>query len=308
MSKTQRSITAFLALLLFPLFPTPANSADRPMMEASAVSFEFYPGSMVSDPRPGTFEEQVEAEISTASFLLRFPVLLSPGRTVVMNTLSYSYLRFDYKDWINEGSSYQPSEFHSLRYEANLRQRVGNKWWLGIAIRPGLASDFQNIDGKHFTLNGGLSMTRAVSARVAWGLGVAYLNEFGEPKVLPVVILRWASASERYAVNLALPQRAEAWWVLSPVTTLGLTARVEGEHYRIGEEGLQNEDSTLKYSTVNVGPEARFTLGRGTSLLKVGAGMALSRPFELRDDDGNALLTLDLEPGVYIRAGLSFMR
>jgi hypothetical protein len=277
-------------------------------MDAVLIQYEVFPSSAVSDPTPGTFEEDLKTTINTARFELHAPLVLSAPRTVLLGGVSYGFLRFDHKNWVSDTAPYVPQEFHDLRLELLLRQRLNATWTMTATAAPGLASDFQNITWDHVNLNGGLVFLHRFSPDLAVGPGAAYLHDFGEPLVLPVLQVTWTPAGKDYTVEALLPRRLAVWWQYRPTVRLGLVGGIQGNHYRIGEDLPLREDTTLKFSMGTLGPAVDVAMGRGSSHFKAAAGLVFARPFELRDDDGNALHTLNLEAGPFLRAGITLTR
>jgi hypothetical protein len=279
-----------------------------PSTDVMTVQFEVYPSALVSDPAPGTFEEVLESTVNTARFAIRFPVVLSPPRTVFLGGLQYAFLRFDHRNWVSDDAPYVPQEFHGLRLDLSLRQRLSERWSMAADLEPGLASDFQDVTVDHVNVNGDLLFRRQFSPALAAGLGAAYLHDFGEPLVLPLFQVNWTPVGKDYTVEILLPRRLAVWWQYRPTVRLGLVGGVQGNRYRIGEELPLGEDAILAFSMGTLGPAVDVDMGRGASHFTAAAGFAFARRFELQDEDGEALRTLDLETGLFLGAGLTFRR
>lgn len=299
---------ALIAVCSAPPAPAQPQEGRRPTTEAMAIQFEVYPSSLVADPAPGTWEEVLESTINTARFKISFPVILSPPRTVLLGGVSYSFLRFDHRNWVSDDAPYVPQEFHDLRLEFRLRRQLNQAWTLTARIAPGLASDFQKIGWDHVNVDGGLVFLRRFSPEFAAGLGAAYLHDFGEPLVLPLLQVNWTPEGKDYTVEAVLPRSLAVWLQYRPTVRLGLVGSIQGNHYRIGEPLPLREDATLKFSMGTLGPAIDVDMGRGGTHFNAAAGFSFARQFELRDDNGDALRSLDLEAGLFLRAGLSFQR
>jgi hypothetical protein len=300
------------ALIAVLCFPPPAaaqpHEARKPSMEAMSIQFEVYPSSLVSNPAPGTFEEVLESTINTARFRITFPVILSPPRTVLLGGITYGFLRFDHRNWVSDNAPYGPQEFHDLRVELRLRRQLSDAWTMTARVAPGLASDFQKVTLDHVNVDGGLVFLRRFSPEFAAGLGAAYLHDFGEPLVLPLLQVNWTPSGKDYMVEAILPRSLAVWWQYRPAVRLGLVGGVQGNRYRIGEPLPLREDATLKFSMGTLGPAIDVDMGRGGTHFDAAAGFSFARQFELRDEGGDAMRTLDLEAGLFLRAGLSFRR
>lgn len=301
---------ASLAAVLCPGPPAAAQPREgrRPSMDAVVIQYEVYPSSAVSNPAQGTFEEELKTTVNTARFELHAPLVLSAPRTVLLGGVSYGFLRFDHKNWVSDTAPYVPQEFHDLRLHLLLRQRLNERWAMTATVAPGLASDFQNITWKHVNVNGALVFLRRFSPDLTAGAGAAYLNDFGQPLVLPLIQVSWTPAGKDYTVEALLPRKLAVWWQYRPSVRLGLVGGVQGNHYRIGEDLPLRKDTTLKFSMATLGPAVDVAMGRGGSHLGAAVGLVFARPFELRDDDGHALHMLNLEAGPFFRAGISLKR
>jgi hypothetical protein len=274
--------------------------------EVVRLRYAFHPKAEIDDPRSGTFEEEVDVVVSELDVAVALPWRSAGGHTAIVNGLSYRLLDFAYKDWDVTAGEYQPDRFHALRYRFGLRRELTPGWAVAATARPGLVSDLEEIEADHVNVDGSVLVQRTTSRTRAFGFGVAYLNEFGEPLLLPLVEWIWVR-SARQRIELLLPRYARWIYFASPELRLGVAAWVSGEQYRIGDAAAPVANATLDYSLVNLGVTAARQLSRSVEL-SIAGGLAAARRFEVSDDDGDTLRDLGLEQRAFLHAGLSVRR
>lgn len=273
-------------------------------------SFETFPDSKLSDVTNRPNLTNVETRLGNYKFHMAYPLAGSPEtKMILLGKVSYEQLEFDFNT--DSLPRYQPDRLHELGVELSLRSRFNNKWFLTVLAKPNVASDFENIGGKHINFDAGLIFNRRSSERFVFGFGARYTTDFGEPLVLPAFMLQWTN-QDNFKVNALLPKHLELMWLPGPAIEIGLAGRVSGNHYRIGEEAvLQNnvslEEGRIKYSVLTIGPAFRFGLSRNV-FIAIEGGAALTRRFKVFDSNGNEIDTLDLERSFTLRGGLQVRR
>ena len=109
--------------VLFILFAGISGLYAQPGPSFSA-SYEFFPFSKLTDPDPGTFEQNLEVRIATFYAEFAVPFVYSEGRTVLVNTLSYRRFDLDYKNWDNLQGGSRIENTHGIEYSLTQRPEV----------------------------------------------------------------------------------------------------------------------------------------------------------------------------------------
>lgn len=258
-----------------------------------SVSVDVLPYSNLSNPEPGTVEDRLEVLLSNPRFEANVPIRLGEDGALI-NSLVYSFLDFQYRNVLVPVGA--PDRLHDLSYRLTLTLPVSERWRVVAAAQPGLASDFENIEGNHWRFQGALVFRRAFGQGSTVGLGGAVRNDFGDALVLPVLNLQFET--ERFRVDLQPPKSVAGYFRAGQWADIGLAARVDGGFYRLGaaaQEGLR-----VKYSVISLGPEARFPLGTRV-MGRVTGGAIVGRRFEIQDAADEELRGIDLESGFFVR-------
>lgn len=265
-----------------------------------SASVDFLPYVNLDNPRSGTFEETVETRIINPRVAVNVPLRLGDGRTTLVNGIAFSVLSFSYRGTI-PATVHRPDELYDLSYRLVVNRQLSPDWAVTAFGQPGIASDLENLSGKHVRFQGGLVFTRTFNPRMRIGFGGVVQNQFGSFLPLPAFNLNWRSASAR--AEIQLPQRAAILLTLTDRLELGLTGQVVGNHYRIGSERAVADDPVVKYSSVTAGVSLR---ARPSAIAQasVTGGFAVARRFEVTDQERVELREIDLEPGPFVRAVL----
>ncbi|MGD8394220.1 MAG: DUF6268 family outer membrane beta-barrel protein [Candidatus Eiseniibacteriota bacterium] len=299
-------VCAVLALLLVAPAARAQLSLRPERFEVARFQFAYEPKAGIATPRAGTYEEDVDIEVSQADVTLALPWSTANSRTTVVNGLSYTLLDFSYQDWNAPAGEYRPERFHAIRYTLGVRSQLDRVWSATVRVRPGLVSDLEQVDGDHVDVVGGVLLQRTLSRTRAFGVGVSYSNEFGEPLVLPLLEVVWIR-SARQKIEILLPRHVRWIFFPSPEVRFSVAAWVTGEHYRIGDRAAPVPNAALDYSLVNLGATFARHLARSVEL-SVAGGLAMARRFEIEDDGGGRVGDLGLEQRAFIQAGLSYRR
>ena len=289
--------------VLFTLFAGISGSYAQPSPSISG-SYEFFPFSKLTDPDPGTFEQDLEVRVATFYTEFSAPAVFSEGRTVLVNTLSYHSFDLDYKNWDDLQGGSKIENAKGIEYSLTLVRQFSEKWNLTAVVTPGLHSDFNDgISNDDFNVSSAVIFGRQISQNFSLGFGAAYSFKFGEAFPIPLLTLQWTSGSSS-RVDLLLPVQAELWYLPSRKLELGLAARIGGNQYHGDPARFSVKNPQMRYSIGTVGPSLKFLL-KGIHLT-VDGGVTLLRRFEFFDGKVEQN-SLDLENSGFVRAGIKLL-
>jgi hypothetical protein len=291
-------------IVSFTLFVDISGSYAQPGPSFS-VSYDLFPFQKLTDPDPGTFEQDLEIRIATfsAEFSLA-PIIRSEGRTVLVNTLAYHRFDLDYTNWDDAQGGNRIENTQGISYTAVLVRELSEKWGLTAVVAPGLFSDFKDeLSYDDFNLQGAVVFGRKYSQSFSLGFGAAYSLKFGEAFPLPLLTLLWTGESG-WKTDLFLPMRAELWYGPNPKVEFGLTARLGGGQYHGSPERYAAGNPQMRYSVATVGPSLKLHQSKGLHLI-VDGGATLLRRFEFFDGDTKEN-SLDLKNSGFVRVGIQF--
>jgi hypothetical protein len=299
-----RAVKALPCLILCLVLVGITADASAQQVVGISVEYGLFPPRHLANPEAGTFEEDLKIGLTILDIRASFPLVFAGGRTLVLNSIEYGRLGVDFRNWDEEeaGDPDEQDEAHSVKFASFVMHELSPEWRLIAGLTPGLASDFQGeISGDDFTLEAVLGLIRQVRESLAFGFGVAYVRDFGEPLPLPFLALEWQIAPNLNARAL-LPQDFEVSYNWRPKVDLGLAVKVRGNRYH-GDPGVWGADNPqMKHTVASVGPTARIHLSKWLHLGLEG-GYVFVHNFEFLDGDKVESL-LDMEHTGYLRAGL----
>jgi hypothetical protein len=282
-----------------------ANSNAYAQIEQNfglSVKYDYVPYKGFSDPRKGTFEEDLELQENKFSVQMSFPIEFSDGKTSLKNHINYHKINFNFRNWDEVQGGNQINQVQSISYTFFLTQKLSEKWQLVAVTTPGIASDFErDISRDDITFQGVLGFIRQFNKDLAIGTGVAYIRDFGDPEFLPFLYLQW-NIRRNLIVQGLIPTNMSLLYRLNPKVDLGLLLQVEGNRYHGDPDKFNVDNPQLEYTIGTIGPAAQIHISKWVHLFIEG-GYTFMRNFEFRDGD-NKVRSLDTEKTVYLRSGI----
>ena len=96
MKKINTVIVEFLACIVL-LYPAIDNAAYAQPKPSISINFDFLPYQNFDDPVTGL--EDAEIKMDRSSARASYPIAFSEGKTVLVNEVSYQYMKANYKNW-----------------------------------------------------------------------------------------------------------------------------------------------------------------------------------------------------------------
>lgn len=247
-----------------------------------------------------TLFENSQVRLIRTKASLSYPIVLAQGKTILANELSYQYLEFRFRNFIENPLKV----LHSANYTLMVQQKLSQKWsaWtLGIVS---MASDLESeVSSEDFGLQAAVIFIRHFSERFSLGLGAAYSAQFGDAGPVPILALDWNNGSNMMA-RAILPANLEFWYSAGPRLDLGLKASGDGNNFHGDPDSYVVKKPRLRYTMLTVAPAARIRITSRLGLNIEGGIVGLHR-FEFYDYDEESA-SYDLKPNYFIRTGLEF--
>jgi hypothetical protein len=191
-----------------------------------------------------------------------------------------------------------PDRLAELSLNLGWQQRLSPQWSIAVFARPGLYSDFEQLDSDSLNLPVLALANYAVSRDLIWSFGLT-ANPFSDNPVIPIVGVRWNFAPQ-WMFNVGFPQSGFTW---KPTEQLALRAgaRFQGGSFRITENlgtpapGIARLANTfVDYREVRVGAGLDYELGDRFTL-SFDLGVVTDRKFDYFDRN----YRLDGDRGLY---------
>ena len=264
-----------------------------------SVGYEYIPHVNFEDPDPGM--EDVEIQLNTWSIGAAFPLSFGEGSTLLLNSVNYQRLGFNYKGW-QSGMDPKVTHAHSISYSAFLLQTLTERWKLVISVAPGIASDLEGeLSTYDFTLSAIVGAMRAFGEKnnFTLGAGLAYTWDFGDAFPMPFLYVDWNIGS-KLNINGILPTNLAITYKLFSFIDVGLLASIGGNRYH-GDPDIHGVDNPqMKYSLATVGPKVQIHFTEWLHLNLEG-GYTIFRNFSFFDGPNEAQ-NYDMENTFYLRA------
>jgi hypothetical protein len=264
-----------------------------------SVGYEYIPHVNFADPEPGF--EAVEIQLNTWSIGAAFPLSFGEGSTLLLNSVNYQRLGFNYKGW-QSWMGERPIQAHSISYSAFLLQTLTERWTLVISMVPGIASE---LDGElstyDFTLSAIVGAMRAFGEKnnFTLGAGLAYTWDFGDPIPLPFLYVDW-NISSKLNISGILPANLAITYMLFSFIDVGLLASIGGNRYHGDPDKFGVDNPQMKYSLATVGPKVQIHFTKWLHLNLEG-GYTIFRNFSFWDGP-TEVSNFDMENTFYLRA------
>ncbi|MFH2010286.1 MAG: DUF6268 family outer membrane beta-barrel protein [bacterium] len=217
--------------------------------------------------------------------------------TVVAGALGYDQAQLGFRD---DSGAYGYTPLHHLSARLVLGQRLRRRWMLTAFVRPGVASDFQGIDGRDVRVSAGAVVRFAYKPRLSFAFGALYNNGVFGHLVLPVLNIQYRTRLLR--VLIRFPHQFQVWLTPHRSAEVGLEARVVSGLFRLHRASVLGDSASLLY--VTFGPVVR-QIFLGGVFAQLSGGYA-ARYLQLYRDDQRTHATLDFR-GWYLSATLGYL-
>lgn len=193
-------------------------------------------------------------------------------------------------------------DLHRLEVPVDLWLGGEGKWKFWLRVSPGVASDFEEIEGGDFSYSTLALASYQWTPTVSVAVGGYYSNDLGESRLLPAIGFVW-EPNRNWSVALTAP-RVQVAYAPNGDWLFALRAFPSGGGWRVdgaGKNAGQRVD--LNYSSVRVGLGVERRIGDGPVWLYVDGGMRFAQSLEIEGGKGRRFEE-DLEAGVSVIGGL----
>lgn len=224
-------------------------------------------------------------------------VLLQDGNLMLLLGAQYRGMAVDLPSTTESSTG-----LHVLAADLWMLRTLNDAHSLVVVLRPGVYGDLRDI-GSQVRLEGAAFVDRVFSPRTTVGVGLSYASAFGE--VLPIPVLHvLARPARQVLVDALLPARADVWWLPRKGLDVGLNVSLNGAQYGLSEASRPTADvDALQLANATLGPQVRWTPGRGKWQLTADGGVTVLRRLRYA---GDGEVRTDLAPGnvPFVRLGV----
>jgi hypothetical protein len=220
------------------------------------------------------------------SFRLTSKTKLSVG-------ITYEALRFRYQNW-NPAipTAERPKSLHAFNLPIEWMQNMGDKWYLQVQSRLGLASDLTNNLQSEDILWQGFGLigkTFGSKKNLRLGLGITYNTLLGTKKWLPAIDVYWQKGKIR--LEGLFPFQGGAYWAVADKFELGLEGFVRGNRFNLHYP----EDSPAQSVAFNNTAGGISLHWKPTPAIRLNllGGLNINRTYEILNDSNKKIADFD---------------
>jgi len=295
-------IMQVLTKMAFLLWLLSANSLFSQNFQWAGINYSHHAKTKVEDSPTGA-----ELESRVLGAFVKLPVKFKNQKTILMNTLRFAEVRqISYNSPLFVDAKSQ-KDLYLLSISPMLIHGLGKKWSIIAGCTPTLASDLkEKLSGDDFLIQASLLASAKLNEKWTLGGGLVYTTQFGDPRFLPALQLRYLH--NRHFVNVLLPSYMHYQYRFGQQEKLRLGIRIEtnGGNFNINNrdytEVFPNTINKLIYSRVNMGGIVNFQLTE-TIQIEAFGGLGAARKFKLKDRS-NMIFSADAEKGVFFNLGI----
>ena len=266
------------------------------------INYSHHAKTRVEDSPTGA-----ELESRVVGAFVRLPVKFKNQKTLLVNTLRYAMVQqISYNSPLFVDAKTIKDQ-HLISFSPMLIHSLGNKWSILAGFTPTLASDLEEkLSSDDFLLQSFLLASEKLNHKWTLGGGLVYTTQFGDPRFLPAIQLRYLH--NRHFVNVLLPSHISYLYRVGEPKKLRLGIRLEmnGGNFNVNNrdytEVFPNTINKIIYSRTNMGAVVNFQLTE-TILLEAFGGLGGARKFKLRDES-NQVFRANAENGGFFNLGI----
>ena len=296
----RKTIIVFVAFL----FITGLIRAQEEDFNLAGLSYTLNPAVGLKNPSNQQLNE-VKVNLSEFRAFFIAPFRLKNDKTILLAGVDYTFLGGPLEDLPNDRKI--DANLHALRITAGIVQKLGEQWAIRAMLTPTIASDFSgNLSSDAFTLQAAGVIRRISEGGTTFGLGVAYTNGFGEPRVVPLA--EFIYKKENFDILVLAPVQAAIRYKLNQLT-LGFRVDLQGNEYALKvDSNLPNlqQIKSVKFSRYNIGPTVAMDIAKDIRL-QLSGGLSLKRKLTSTNSDQ---ITEDygLENGAFFKASFLLVK
>lgn len=277
----KRSVFNMLIIMvLLALTAAPASS-----MEPTGITYTY------SSPSQGDYKGEASQHEVKAAVLLPIADSVGPGVKVTLNPF------FQGNFWRFTDSDYKELNLYKINLPVGLGYRVSDKVFTNLEVIFGLHSDLKKVNNDDFRREGALTGTYVMNPETMIILGLAYGDEFGDPRLYPVGGIKW-QPSNVLTLDILFP-KPRISYAMNPDLRLFVAGEPAGGQWNIREDG---EDWDLQFKGFRVGTGTEYqAVSRGWLFAMV--GIETNRELQFVQHGHDVGDPTDLDDNYFIQVG-----
>lgn len=213
-------------------------------------------------------------------------VLNKDSSSVMLNGFNFAQIKIN----LSGDNAAIPADnitVNSISYRFSFIHKFNNKWSFAGMIEPTLASDFKSKLSSDDLVIQSMGMVSAkINSKFLIGGGLAYTSRFGQPRIVPVVPIKYKS--KKHLLSGVLPTKIIYTYQINPKIDIGFKAIVNGANFNItGYSNEFSEINKINYTRTNIGPVLYYKPKKIFSI-EVSGGISTNRTFKLVDINNNS--------------------
>lgn len=231
-------------------------------------------------------------------------------KTKIIHGFDYGFLQAETHNSTLFESTANQKDFKVFSYSMTAIHQINQKMRWMLQLQPTLASDFEeDLSSDDLVVQGTFLVSKQVSERFSYGLGVIYTTRFGEPQVLPA--LEFKHHNDRHTFTAILPAKIEYAYHVgqSKKLSIGLRASTNGANFNLTVQDFLNvvpsRINKVIYSRLNAGPVITYKLAKNLKIEAFG-GATVARKFRLQDFDEDQF-EFDADNGSFVNVSLKLV-
>lgn len=292
--------TLFISIFLFAF--TLQGKAQQEEFNLAGISYTINPAVGLKNPA-NTELANVDMDLSEFRAFVLIPFQLNENKTTLLGGLDYTFLGGPLDNLPNNRKV--DANLHALRLTAGINQKLGDQWAFRVLLNPTVASDFSgSLTSEAFTLQASAVLRHITKSGFRFGLGSAYTNGFGEPKLVPLAELIYKK--ENFDLLIIAPVQAAIRYHFGNFFA-GFRVDLQGNEYALSVDDERKnlpQIESLKFSRYNIGPTIAWNMSDNTRI-QLSGGVSLKRKLTATDVH-NATEDYGLENGAFLKASIFF--
>lgn len=278
------------------------QSTAQQEFKFSGISYTMNPAVSLKSPANDQLKN-VEMDLAEFKAFVLIPFRFNENKTTILGGVDYTFLGGPLDNLPSDRKV--DANLHALRLTAGLNQKLSEKWAFRILAMPTIASDFSgSLDSDAFTLQASAVVRQISKSSFRFGLGAAYMNGFGEPKVIPLGELFYKN--DKFDLLILAPVQAAVRYHFDNFF-VGFRVDLQGNEYALNaDDSKENlpQIEGIKFSRFNIGPTFAWTISEKLRFQLAG-GISINRKLTATDINNEAL-DYGLENGGYLKASIFF--
>jgi hypothetical protein len=287
---------------LFILFLIISNQLSAQNFQLAGIGYSNYAKTAITDSPVNQ-----AIEFQELSFFAKLPIKLKNPKTVLLNNFRYGLVQattYNSPLFLNVKNQ---KNLHSLSLSMIVKHNLGNHWAIIGGFTPTLAADLEEkLSGDDFLFQGFLLASKKQNDQWSWGGGLIYTTQFGDPRFLPALQLRYLH--NQHFINVLLPSFVNYLYKFKKQEKLriGFRLATNGGNFNVNNQDftqvIPNTINKILVSRANMGAVINYQLTKSI-LFELCGGISAARKYKLVNVN-NVTYKYNSEKGGFFNIGL----